>query len=522
MATTAFPSIGEPLTAFLDADGRFDPNKAGVKKPHWVYHLDVRRLDVSGPLLELEPDAVFLLNGENRHRLDLIANHLSLSRAPGKYRIHAKELMPNDFVYGHGNYAPQHEIVGTSYEMALAVGLAAAAEVASVPNWVLFTGVLNAELNDLSFGPTGDIEHKVRLALGLDGYERDFVNEVYGACTKDPDRPEKVMGPEDVRVKPGRVKLMFVPTDGLKDVPSHLVHKEVPVDLVRQHRVASRGTTDLEREIDSHLTPEARLLVVGVERVQDVLAFLGFGEPTRGAVYPARVVGREPKKQTGGDPPPPDGSVTFSVGSAAITFRAVPMPGGTVLAFAEDVISYETYWSVCDGTSTAPGLTAPNAPFAGERATTRAEAAELIRAWLEKFQDVVREAARVRLPKPAEWAVAVTPAERADPRRYAHLGSDRPEVIGSAPRTGGSRRLSPNAHGLYDLLGNFPEVACDPGGELHLMGWCYRDQAARNAPIRTAVFPPNGRAEWSFRPVLEFSTGDDWLSLADNPRSAAS
>src|SRR5262249_27657449 len=75
---------------------------------------------------------------------------------------------------------PDVEWTGDSHQLAIAVGIYAAARGYSVPPWVLFSGSL--ENNSVHTGSVGELAQKVRIALGCGpGYEHlsDIVERMY-------------------------------------------------------------------------------------------------------------------------------------------------------------------------------------------------------------------------------------------------------------------------------------------------------------------------------------------------------
>jgi GAF domain-containing protein len=257
-----FPALGSsvpigPLSdAELGAHLRANP-------PHWIFHLEV--LAPGTPTGQrFEPAATAWI--------EALALHLGLGRA--NWRITPRELVPR---LRQARACPEvaftipQTFQGTSWSLAVALGLAGASSARPLPPCVLSSGCLpNPLAPDLRLTRTRGIEAKVRLALGRDP-EFD-IRPIISRYYAHPGTPH-THGPRELRTVSGSVRLLLIPTD--VEGWSWEVRRRLGAEPIaaRIEDFGQADPADLARRLEE--MADGGLLVVQVPDVWQALRLLG-------------------------------------------------------------------------------------------------------------------------------------------------------------------------------------------------------------------------------------------------------
>jgi GAF domain-containing protein len=272
----AFPAIGSPVPDCRLADGELGASLRQARPPHWLYHLEV--FAPGRPALRQR------FTPARPEWLRQLAGYLGLS--PAAYEVAPLELFPSRRQATDCSdvaFPIPLEFEGTSWSMAVAVGLAAAATARPLPAWVVCSGCLPRFLDAyLRLEPAGQVEDKIELCLGRSPeYDVSYlVNRFYQHPATD-----HTHGPRPLRAVSGKVKLLLLPRV-LRTAGGHQVDG-LPADLMQRLGVepvpaglADFRHADLGRTVED--LRQGGLLVVQAPTVWHALAVLGFGEdPSR-------------------------------------------------------------------------------------------------------------------------------------------------------------------------------------------------------------------------------------------------
>lgn len=169
---------------------------------------------------------------------------------------------------GCASYAitPDASWIGDSHQLAIAVGMVAAAKGHAVPPWVLFSADLLP--GTLTTGTTNELQQKVRIALGQGpGYEHlGMITERMYAL---PDT-DQCLGLHHERAEPGRVKLLVVAASAQVGEWKDFATKQAELDLWMYRGLKPRALRE-------HVAKQAGdgLLLAPVTSVAEALALIG-------------------------------------------------------------------------------------------------------------------------------------------------------------------------------------------------------------------------------------------------------
>ncbi len=268
----AFPAVAEPWPdpdLFPSEDDFY--GVANRREREWIYHLQVRT--TNEPTHSIYPEV-------NDTALQALSDRLGLpARASGGLRLEPREFLHDLLAKWPGEYSdwavglPAY-LVGWSYELAVAIGLLAATNGQPLPPDVLFSGAFGPESLDLL--PVDQLGRKLTLALGAGGCHaaiNHLTNRLY-----EHSMTSTVLGPQEVRVRPGGVRLFVVsgnPDRIPADPDAGVVYE--PLDHVTVSCVGQ--WIDEERAV-----ADSSLLMAVVTHLADAAALVGL--PPTGRVGP--------------------------------------------------------------------------------------------------------------------------------------------------------------------------------------------------------------------------------------------
>jgi putative methionine-R-sulfoxide reductase with GAF domain len=194
--------VGVPGVAGPIPDARLPAEqlcRALLRPIHWFYHLEVvcAALPVPAHRQVIPPT-----------RLAELAGFLGLD---GPFTVTAREFFPGEYdriTTSDVAFHVEPDFSTRSYQLPLAVALAAARLRRPLPPWVALTGALEEPLaSELRLTQTGGIDEKIRLCLGLEGYDLGPLLERLYLHDSTPLR----LGPRRERVVSRKVRLLVVP-----------------------------------------------------------------------------------------------------------------------------------------------------------------------------------------------------------------------------------------------------------------------------------------------------------------------
>jgi hypothetical protein len=270
--------VGVPGVAGPVPDARLPADKlcrALLRPIHWFYHLEVVCAALPVPAhRQVIPPA----------RLAELAGFLGLD---GPFTVTAREFFLGEYdriTTSDVAFHVEPDFSTRSYQLPLAVALAAARFRRPLPPWIALTGALEEPLSsDLVLAQTGGIDEKIRLCLGLEGYDVGPLVERLYLHDSTPLR----LGPHHERVLSRKVRLLVVPHKvdvvnfRLLPAPLHCL----PV-TVRLGDLADDNFDHMAGAL--HRLAGDDLLVVQVSAVAHALHLLGYrGLPFRVGALPA-------------------------------------------------------------------------------------------------------------------------------------------------------------------------------------------------------------------------------------------
>jgi transcriptional regulator with GAF, ATPase, and Fis domain len=255
----AVPAMGCTANEFLD--------QVVQKTPHWIYHLRIRASRRGRYESRFTP-----ISSEHVRQL---ARFLQLPRGfciePREFVQGAIALPPgkrSEYVFGY----PAFFRAGSS-DLALAVGLVAAATGRHLPPQVLLSGHLEEPLSEaLRLSETTSIHAKVCLCFGRDpGYVLEWLLKEWYA---EPNT-SRWLGPREARTEPGKVRL-FITADETDIDPRAFVGSLSTVALaeVSLRDFGKEEFKDLLSRVEE--LAEDGLLLVQVPTAFHALALLGY------------------------------------------------------------------------------------------------------------------------------------------------------------------------------------------------------------------------------------------------------
>ena len=516
-----------------------------IQQPrNWLYHFQVM---TTGGIAQLYSE----LRRDEEWRDRQLSERLKLSHM--SFDVVVREFVPQRNPPAWARKFRRTPPEGNSYELALAVGLRAAAAGVSLPSWVTFTGAIALDKPGvLRFDKTGAILMKVRLALGLDGHEEhDPLKEAFDTHQEE---CIQTLGEWASRTRPGHVRLMFVPAIGLEEasraetcIQKLMLTERLPVDV---EKVAGLDWSEvgawLEGRfgiVDTNAHETRRMLVIGADSVEQVLGFLRLNDDASAEVLQACVVGyshSDTPPFTDPAPHEPEGESRTAVEEVTVrlpdarsgpsaTFRFCRLPvihDSRVMCLLEDAVSEEQFTALIQDHSPPRS----RYPWPNRRLMTADEAAARSDRWIQTWHDRLLERPAdndsspfaCRLPTVSEWKAAVTDEELIDPAISSHFAPDGPAPTGTTV-AGAQRRIQPNANGLCNLLGNVPELVRAEDDEDTLMLAGFPNDPIPTCPLSRDALPINqfhGRGACSFRLLLEFRNQQHWQSFCDARESS--